>query len=271
MERKEPTISGSIKPEKDEVTARQKPQQGPSGGHAPQGARRGGPGAPPPSGRPPRPASGGGGQGLAFAALVLALIGVAGSGFLGWKWTEAEQNLTQANERLQTLERRIAVTSNESSEYVNEIQEKLEWADSEIRKLWGVSHDTNRKNIAANTEAVKSLRGELSSVKKTASNAEQAAGSLRSALDETQGQLSEVNETVKELQQVAGAMEEQGARLQNLAEEVDQLEGRLGQLSGLADRVKTNEEAITAIDSYRRSINRDILAIKEQLSSGSTP
>ena len=27
---------------------------------------------------------------------------------------------------------------------------KLVWADSEIRKLWGVSYDTNRKAIAAN-------------------------------------------------------------------------------------------------------------------------
>ena len=62
-------------------------------------------------------------------------------------------------------------------------------------------------------------------------------------------------------------MEAQGRRLQNLVEELDQLEASLGRVSGLADRVSTNEEAIEAIDSYRRSINRDILAIKEQLSS----
>ncbi|WP_027329627.1 hypothetical protein [Marinimicrobium agarilyticum] len=269
MERKEPTISGSIKPEKDEVTARQRSQQPPTGGSGPKGPRRGGPGAPPPSGRPPQPASGG--NGLAMAALVVALIGVAGGGFLGWKWVEAEKNLTQANQRLETLEKRIAITSSESSEYVDQIQEKLEWADSEIRKLWGVSYDTNRKNISANTEAVKSLRSELSSVKQTASNAEQAVGQLRSALNETQSQLSGVNETIEQLRQAAGSLKEQGTRLQNLAEEVDQLESRLGQLSGLAGRVETNEEAIKAIDAYRRSINRDILAIKEQLSGASSP
>lgn len=270
MERKEPTISGSIKPEKDEVTARQRPPQGPAGSNGPKGPRRSGPGAPPPSGRPPQ-AAGNGGNGLAITALILALIGVAGGGFLGWKWMEAEKNLTQANQRLETLEKRIAITSSESSEYVDQIQEKLEWADSEIRKLWGVSHDTNRKNIAANTEALKSLRTQLSSVEKTASSAAQAADRLRSGLEETQSQVSSVNATIEELRQAAGALEAQGTRLQNLAEEVDQLESRLGQLSGLADRVQSNEEAINAIDAYRRSINRDILAIKEQLSNASAP
>ncbi len=270
MERKEPTISGGIKPEKDEVTARQRPPQGPTGSNGPKGPRRSGPGAPPPSGRPPQAASGGG-NGLAITALILALVGVAGSGFLGWKWMESEKDLSQANDRLETLEKRIAITSSESSEYVDQIQEKLEWADSEIRKLWGVAHDTNRKNIAANTEAVKSLRSQLASVKNTASSADQAVGQLRSALDETQSQVSSVNETIEELRQAAGSLEEQSTRLQNLAEEVDQIESRLGQLSGLADRVQTNEEAINAIDAYRRSINRDILAIKEQLSNASAP
>lgn len=270
MERKEPTISGSIKPEKDEVTARQRPPQGPPGSNGPKGPRRSGPGAPPPSGRPPQAASGGG-NGLAIAALVVALIGVAGSGFLGWKWTEAKQNLTQANERLESLEKRIAITSSESSEYVDQIQEKLEWADSEIRKLWGVSYDTNRGNIEANTKAVKSLRSELAAVKGTASSADQALGQLRSALEKTQSQVSSVNETIEQLRQATGSLKEQGTRLQNLAEEVDQIESRLGQLSGLADRVETNEEAINAIDAYRRSINRDLLAIKEQLSGASSP
>ncbi len=268
MERKEPTISGSIKPEKDEVAARQgRPQAGPPNGGSKGSKRPPGGGTPPPSGPPKAPGGQGQPQGLAIAALIIAVAAVGSSGFLAWKWTGAEANLAQANERLETLERRIAITSSESSEYVEEIQDKLEWADSEIRKLWGVSYDTNRKRIAANQEGVEALKRELASVKETASGASQGLSSLRSAFEKTEQQVSKVNTAVERLQQSSDSVEEQGRRLQNLAEEVDQLETSLGRLSGLSDRVSTNEEAIKAIDSYRRSINRDILAIKEQLSS----
>ncbi|ROQ19514.1 hypothetical protein EDC38_0098 [Marinimicrobium koreense] len=267
MERKEPTISGTIKPEKDEVAARQgRAAAAPPGGNA-KGPKRpgGGGGTPPPPQRPAGASSGG--QGLAIAALIIAVAGVGASGFLAWKWTGAEQNLAQANERLETLEKRIAITSNESSEYVEEIQEKLEWADSEIRKLWGVSYDTNRKRIASNQEGLESLKRELASVKESASSASQGLSSLRSAFDKTEQQVSEVSSAIERLQAAADSVEAQGQRLQNLSEEVDQLEEGLGRLRGLAERVGTNEEAIEAIDSYRRSINRDILTIKEQLSS----
>ncbi len=264
MERKEPTISGSIKPDKDEVAARQaRPKASPPGG-GPKGPARPGGGTPPP---PPRRPQASGGQGLAIAALIIAVAGVGASGFLAWKWTGAERNLTQANERLETLERRIAITSSESSEYVEDIQDKLEWADSEIRKLWGVAHDTNRKRIAANQEGLEALKRELASVKETSSGASQGLSSLRSAFEKTEQQVNRVNESMERLQTAAASVEEQGQRLQNLAEEVDQLEANLGRLSGLADRVSTNEEAISAIDSYRRSINRDLISIKEQLSS----
>ena len=268
MERKEPTISGSIKPESDEVAARQeRTPVAPSGGPAKGGKRPPGGGGTPPRRPAPPAASGAGGQGLAIVALIVALAGVGGSGFLAWKWTEAEKNLSQANQRLESLEQRIAITSSESSEYVEQIQEKLDWADSEIRKLWGVSHDTNRKRIAANQENLEALKGELATVKKTASSANQGLGSLRNQVEKTEQQLAEVSAAIDPLKSAADTVEAQGRRLQNLVEELDQLEASLGRVSGLADRVSTNEEAIEAIDSYRRSINRDILAIKEQLSS----
>jgi len=268
MERKEPTISGTIKPEKDEVAARQgRAAATPPGGNAKGPKRPGGGGGTPPPPRGPAAGASSSGQGLAIAALIIAVAGVGASGFLAWKWTGAEQNLAQANERLETLEKRIAITSSESSEYVEEIQEKLAWADSEIRKLWGVSYDTNRKRITANEEGVESLKRELASVKTSASNASQGLSSLRAAFEKTEQQISEVSSTIERLQAAANSVEAQGQRLQNLREDVDQLEAGLGRLRGLADRVSTNEEAIKAIDSYRRSINRDILAIKEQLSA----
>ncbi len=250
MERKEPTLSG-ITPDKDEIEARQRPGQRRS--ERP-------PTTPPPGGTPPR-----GGQpsssspsGLAILALIVALAGLGGSGFLAWKFTEAQQSLVQAENRIADLESRLDVTYDESNQSVEAIQAKLKWADSEIRKLWGVSYDTNRKNIAGNTEQIEKLSGELASVKKEASSAQTAAANLKKSLSDVQGAVTALKNSV-------ASLDEQRKRLQNLEEKLDQLDDRVAQLRNLSDRVKTNEEAIAAIDSYRRSINRDLLAIKQQL------
>lgn len=263
MERKEPTISGSIKPEKDEVSARQPqsrdPKQRPSAGPRPPEGKRP---PPPPSGHGPGSA---GSNGLAIVALIIAVAGLGGSGFLAWQWKVAQDDLVQANSRIESLERRLDITSDESSEYVENIQEKLEWADTEIRKLWGVSYDTNRGRISANQQNIEALRNDLNSVKGTADSASTRVGELSTALEETQGELSGLNESLEALQASTGSLEEQRRRLQNLSEDVDRLDQSLANLAGVADRVSTNEEAIAAIDSFRVSINRELMSIKEQL------
>lgn len=261
MERKEPTISGSIKPEKDEVSARQPrdPKQRSSAGPRPPEGKRP---PPPPSGSGP---SNGGGNGLAIVALIIAVAGLGGSGFLAWQWNLSQDDLRQANSRIEGLERRLDITSDESSEYVENIQEKLEWADTEIRKLWGVAYDTNRKRIASNEQNIEALRNDLNSVKGTADNANSRANELGTALEETQGELSGLSESLEALQASSESLEEQRRRLQNLSEDVDRLDQSLANLAGVADRVSANEEAIEAIDSFRVSINRELMSIKEQL------
>ncbi|MDQ2078290.1 hypothetical protein [Marinimicrobium sp. ABcell2] len=250
MERKEPTLSG-IAPDKDEIEARQEPK--PSGPERPKSARP--TGTRPPS--PPPPASSGS-SALVFVALFLALAGVAGSGYLGWQFYEAEQELAQSEARIADLERRLDVTYDESVDSIEAVQAKLQWADSEIRKLWGVSHDTNRRNINNNREQIEALKTELGTVRGNANSA-------RSAITGLNESLTEVKAAVTSLEGGLGSIDEQRRRLQNLEEQLDQFGDRIAQLSALASRVETNEEAIAAIDSYRRSINRDLMALKDQL------
>lgn len=245
MERKEPTLSG-IAPDKDEVVARQQR----SANRPPRP-----PTAPPPSGRPP---AGGGGSGLAVFALILALIGLGGSGFLAWKFLEAEQELLSSEARIADLERRLDITYDESADSLEAIQAKLQWADSEIRKLWGVSHDTNRGNITRNREQIEALRGELTS-------ARSETGTVKSALEEVTKSVADVRSNLASLKAGVDSVAEHQRRLQNLEESLDRVNDRVAQLMGLPNRVKSNEEAIEAIDAYRRSINRDLLAIKERL------
>ena len=261
MERKEPTLSG-IAPDNDEFEERQATRSAES-----KASRE----RPPRDGTRERPASArsrrspvaaaqptSGSNALVIMALLLALVGLEGSGYLNWQFYIAEQELVQSQERITDLERHLDVTYDESVGSIEAVQAKLQWADSEIRKLWGVSHDTNRGNIATNREQIAALKKDLGSVRSD-------TNASRSALDGLNNSLGEVQASVTEMKTSLGSVQEQQQQLQNLREQLDQLSDRITQVSGLANRVETNEEAIAAIDAYRRSINRDLLALKAQL------
>lgn len=261
MERKEPTLSG-IAPDTDEIEERQVPR--PEGSKAPrERPARESVGNRPTTARPRRTAAAAAppaasSNALVIVALLLALIGVGGSAYLGWQFYMAEQELVQSQARITDLERRLDVTYDESVGSIEAVQAKLQWADSEIRKLWGVSYDTNRGNITANREQIAALKKDLESVRGN-------ANASRSALDGLNNSVAQVQASVTELEKGLDAVQGQQQQLQNLREQLDQLSDRLTQVSALASRVETNEEAIAAIDAYRRSINRDLMALKAQL------
>lgn len=245
MERKEPTLSGIV-PEKDD--------------HEPRPARGGG-NRPPPYIPPPEKTGPGF---VAVFALLLAIAGIGGSGYLAWQLTESQKSLAEARQRIAGLETRLNIDSDESSQTLEQIQEKLQWADAEIRKLWGVSHDTNRKKITANEDSINNLNRKLGQVEKDAASARAAATNVRrelqASIDGLKGQLDKASAAMRTLEASA-------SDLATLRDNLDRVTQQMPGLRDLASRVKTNEEAIAAIDSYRRSINKDLLQLKEQISN----
>lgn len=260
MERKEPTLGGlSARDEHDE-------QQAPS-------AHTGQPTATsytsPPADDPQQ------GPGVvAVLALLVAIAGVAGSGYLAWQLTESQKALADAEQRVAALETRLSVNSNESSQTVDQIQDKLKWADSEIRKLWGVSQDTNRKRIVANEDAVVAIKRQLKSVEKRAASAntsaENATESIKGVKRELQAKLETLSGQLEQANKAAATLKTNAAKMQSLSLDVQRVSQQLPGLRDLAGRVKNNEEAIAAIDTYRRNTNNDILKLKRQLKSLST-
>ena len=253
MERKEPTLSGHASvPERDEPIVRRAPVDTarPSRPQTPTAAAA-------------APASSGSGP-LTIIALLLALAGVAIGGFFGWKLTEAQAQLQQADARITDLEGRLSVTSDESSQSLTQVDAKLKWVDSEIRKLWGISNDVNRKAIAANKENIASLAKELAAAKKDANEAKATAANLNTQLAANK---AAVDDAVAKIESAVLSIAEQRKRLQDFTEQVDRVDGQLGSLQTLEQKVRTNEEAIAAIDAYRRTINRDILELKQRISA----
>ncbi|WP_049721387.1 hypothetical protein [Gilvimarinus polysaccharolyticus] len=257
MERKEPTLGGAS-PDRDEQQLDDQPALRTSASR-PQSSSRS---APPPVSDETR------GPGMvAVLALLVAIAGVGGSGYLMWQLTESQKVLADAEHRIAGLETRLNLNSDQSSQTVDEIQDKLKWADSEIRKLWGVSQDTNRKKITANEDALVVLKRQLSAVEKSAANATASASGvkreLQAQLDKLTNQLSQANEAVTKLKSSADQIE-------SLSIDVQRVTQQLPGLRDLASRVKTNEEAVAAIDTYRRNTNNDILQLKRQISNASS-
>ena len=170
--------------------------------------------------------------------------------------------LQQAEARIADLEGRLSVTSDESSQSLTQVDAKLKWVDSEIRKLWGISNDVNRKAIAANKENIASLAKELAAAKKDASEANATAASLNTQLAANK---AAVDDAIAKIDSAVLSIAEQGKRLQDFTEQVDRVDGQLSSLQALQQKVRTNEEAIAAIDAYRRTINRDILELKQRI------
>ncbi|WP_111641229.1 hypothetical protein [Marinimicrobium alkaliphilum] len=270
MERKEPTFSG-IKPEPDEISERQKravpgADAKPGGDGRPERNKGSGGGdkrRPPPPPRPPSGSAPGGGVPIvAVLALLVALAGVSASAYLGLQLVETQDDLALANQRIRDLRERLDLTSDESSETVDEIRDKLQWADSEIRKLWGVSHDRNRRAIAENKEQLEQLGRDLSAARSQTSSVDEKLGRLESQVNESRTaldeRLSEVNERI-------GQVVDQTGRLQAISDRLTRTENQVRSLREQSAKVEANVEAIEAIDNFRRTVNRDLLEIRQQL------
>ncbi len=193
---------------------------------------------------------------LAPFAFLVALVAFGAAGFLYWQLLETQKVLTEADARIAQLEGKFELSDDESAASVEMIQAKLKETDSEIRKLWGVSYDTNRKAIAANKSGI-------AQVKKVADSAK---SSVKTETKTLNGEISLVSDLVEAQQNSLSAIETSHQTLQqNYQSTNDALNSLETQRKEMDRRIKTNEQAIEAIDAFRRNVNQQLL----QLRSGS--
>lgn len=240
-ERKEPTLS-PIRPEQDEIAARKRNQRSGAARPAAAGAQ---------GNIPARPIVVK--SKLAPLALLLALAGIGAAGFAYWQLEQTRLTLVSAEARIGELEKQLEMTGDESTASMTAVQAKLKWADSEIRKLWGVSFDRNKKAIESNQQ-------EIAALKKGAGSVD---GKIKAALKESTAEIKLINDLLDSQQTALTNVESkalaQVGQVQELTDKVRQLEKLDAELQR---RITTNEEAIQAIDAFRRSINQQILELK---------
>ncbi len=191
-------------------------------------------------------------------ALVVALVGVAGAGFLGFQLMEAQATIMKDSARIAQLEAQLNVTSTESTQSVAALGINLQKIDGEVKKLWDASkksnsdHNEKASSLSRNIEAAKA---EINNLKGDTSSLKQDSLSHKANLEELTPRIDALDKNLAE----------QRKKVSDVAASVSVMLNQVKSAEGLASRITKAEEAIDAIDDNRRTINKDLLQIKQQL------
>jgi chromosome segregation ATPase len=246
------------------------------------------------------PAPAGAGRGGSLLITLILLLLVAGVGYLGFTLTEQqgrlqqlEQDLTQAQQRVEVLEEMLEVTSDSAAQSGQTLQQRLEdlsgrvnervtHVDSEIAKLWTIAYQRNKPQLDTHAEQLKTLEGSLAELGSSLKSIRQQAAQAGKALEEASAAKSAVSSTQQRLDARLKGLEQQLATLeqglkvesegrlkvqQQLTQQLTGLQDGQGGSAELAQRIRQNEQAISAIDGTRRQINQDLLRIRQQLNN----
>ena len=171
-----------------------------------------------------------------FFYLVVSAIVLATFSWTYFGISSQQDNLVKINNRLISLEENIQLSSDSSEESIETLLADLKIVNREIRKLWDLSNKRNKKDISILTEQNKVISDEIFEVQNSsASNAES---------------LAEIDASLKNIK----------ARLAKLSSfELNS--------NTFAERLAELEEAIEAVDAYRKQTNQTIADLQDQLSS----
>lgn len=225
-----------------------------------------------------------GASGKAWLGIFLALIAL---GLLAWQFLQLEQATQQVvlqqesmqllGNRIQELESILLTTGDDLSAAGKKFNEKLEWADSEIRKLWVIAHQRNRPAIDALEIKITQLEGSLN--KSEQQLAEALNTSKTAALagkTATEQNLALVNDLNKYKATFDTALNANTEKMRVNTEKINaNAEEVKGQLKGLTQRLTEVSLTASTLDERLRQqdLRTDWVALEERVAalSNKTP
>ncbi|MEE4278798.1 MAG: hypothetical protein V2I82_10075 [Halieaceae bacterium] len=195
-----------------------------------------------------------------LSRLLLATSFFVAVGACAWSW-QLQERLTQAGHtmdryerRIADLEDRLADTDEGMSQNAAVQAAKIRELDTEVRKLWDNVWKRSKERL-----------GKLEASEKRFDN---AIAANQQALDATQADLGKALTDIAQLTRVASDMERLMTSSRTSQAEVERVADALNslnlELARYSKRVESNEEAIRAIDAFRRSTSANI----DQLRAG---
>ncbi len=197
--------------------------------------------------------------------LVLAVL-VAAVAIAGWFIANQHQLLTAekkaldaAEDRIAHLEDRLRMTDETLIDSGKDTEKQIGFWESEIRKLWAVSNERNKKWIDDNKAAIGELRKSLGAIEASNRDLGTAVGRHEAAFKQQQAIIDQLTSMEISIQQLANTQRDIVDKVNSASQSVASLN------AGLANRVRENEEAVASIDAYRVQVNTRLSNIERRL------
>ena len=206
-----------------------------------------------------------GGPSVVTSFVLLVLIGACG--WLAWQTIALQEQLAATTNQLRDHQKyldilgaKLSETGDTFSATETSYDKQFKRWESEIRKLWVVSNERNKKSITENKAAVDKLSGQIRKAVDASSSSQQTSKKLLADIERLSGDLISDNTVLK------ASLEDQDEQLMLVRGELELLQKRLSNLpNNLATRVQNNEDAVEAIDAARRQLVSNITQLQSQV------
>ncbi|MGB0781861.1 MAG: hypothetical protein ACPGRG_01745 [Marinomonas sp.] len=238
-----------------------------------------------------------------YILLILLLLASSGAGY--WLWQQNMQlrnELYGAKSEIQNLDHQLLAADVSANKQGETLEETLNKHDSEIRKLWGVAYDTNRKSISSNEAAIDDLQKKLATLRETVSTQSKRIAIQADAFSDVEagynklvpavatidsvvkavsasqeGQSQKIVAAEKRIAAQAGQNEAQAISLEQILQNLSALQQKVSavekqatsassaDLSSVKDTLTKHQEAIDSSDTFRVQVNAEIIRLRKQI------
>lgn len=229
-------------------------------------------------------------SGFVWFTFLLTLVSMAGVAYLVWQLQLAQNTISDQSVRIIQLENKLALSDDSANQSLASVSVKMKELNaqvttnvSEVDKLWAARNvlRTASTDQAEKIEGLEKIQKSLETVPKKLSAIEASVRKTDQSLKSQSTSIAATSQRIQEqdilLQSVREKLSTQEVAVKaatDAASKVDSLSARVDNNSAVATkltatvnsvdkRVKTNEEAITAFDAFRRTVSRDLLQLKQ--------
>lgn len=219
-------------------------------------------------------------RGLSFQVVLLVLMCVV-IGVLGWQYMEqrdlvhrlkVEQEeaagfIAQSKLLLARLEGQLSETGAEIAESGSATGQKLAFLDSEMRKLWGVANDQNKKAIKATEDSVAKLAERLSQLEQQDKSQQAGMKVLQTSLTERLEKVAAENLAfASTLDSVSNRLSDVASSSVVVLAEVESLAQEVQSIKALTERIKETDKALASVDASRQQLVQRVIDLERRLS-----
>jgi len=214
--------------------------------------------------------------------LVVALIVL--SVFFAWAYQEQQREMLMMQEELKgasdfigrskllmaRFEGELNVTGSEIEQSGSVVQSKLAFLDGEMRKLWVISNERNKKGIKENSESLSLINNDLKGVRQWRAKFEEetkgerlkhktALSSLSLQSTVLQGESEKLDGRVLLLANEVSIMREEQE------ESLEVVNKQLVLMASLSKQLEESKKAISSINASRLQLNERVVGMERQI------